>query len=206
MILYDYFRSSAAYRVRIALNFKNVSYQRFSVNLLKGEQHSEDYRKLNPQRLVPLLETSSGRLTQSLAIIEYINETYPDPPLLSDDPWTRAKQRSMAHVIACDVHPLQNSRVLKYLRKENQSEPAIKMWIANWMRAGFETLEQQAIATPYLGGNTPKLPDILLVPQIYNAGRFEVSLDNFPKLCAIAERCKTLQPFLEASPDYPQGG
>jgi maleylpyruvate isomerase len=202
MILYDYFRSSAAYRVRIALNLKGVEYEKAPVNLLDGEQLGEDYRKRNPQRLVPMVETAHGLLTQSLAIIEYLDEIHPDPPLLSDESWLRAEQRAMAQVIACDVHPLNNLRVLKYLRDTmQQSEQDVRMWISHWITVGFETLEQHATTTPFLGGDRPQLPDIVLVPQMYNARRYEVPLDAFPKLVAITERCNILDPFVHAAPN-----
>ena len=202
MRLYDYYRSSAAYRVRFALNLKGVEYEKLAVNLLDGEQRSTDYELLNPQHLVPTVETEHGTLAQSLAIIEYLEHQYPSPPLLSDDAWLRAKQRSMAQVIACDVHPINNLRVLNYLRDQlSVTEDAVQQWISHWIGEGFAALERITTDEPYLGGEQPMLPDILLVPQMYNARRFNVSLTDFPKLVAIVDRCNGLKPFADAAPN-----
>ena len=200
--IYDYIRSSAAYRVRIALNLKGLRYEQVSINLLEGEQRSAEYEAINPQRLVPALESEAGILTQSLAIIEYLDERYTDRPLLSDDAWQRARQRALSQVIACDIHPLNNFRVLNYLRGPlGQTEEAVHQWMANWISAGFSTLEQSASGTRFLGGDQPMLPDIVLVPQMFNARRFNVPLDDFPGLVEIAEQCNDLQAFQRAAPD-----
>lgn len=202
MKLYDYIRSSAAYRVRIALNLKGLNYEQVPVNLLEGEHHTADYEAINPQRLVPALESESGMLTQSLAIIEYLDDLYPNRPLLSGDAWQRAGQRAMSQVIACDVHPLNNLRVLNYLRGPlGQPEQAVQQWMENWISAGFLTLEQGTTETPFLGGDRPMLPDVVLVPQVFNARRFNVSLDDFPRIVAIADRCNDLNGFARAAPN-----
>lgn len=202
MKLYDYFRSSAAYRVRIALNLKGLSCNTVPVNLLEGEQYATPYGQRNPQHLVPAIETAAGILTQSLAIIEYLDDIHPQRRLLPEDPWQRAQQRSMALVIACDVHPLNNLRVLKYLSGPlQQPEEAVQNWIAAWITAGFKSLERKAGAAPFLGGEQPMLADVLLVPQVFNARRYKVPLDAFPRLVSIDDRCKALPAFAQAAPD-----
>lgn len=201
MKLYDYHRSTAAYRVRIAMILKGIEYEQVPVNLLDDEQQSAGYEALNPQRLVPALKTESGVLSQSLAIIEYLEELYPHRPLLSNDSWQRARQRAMAQVIACDVHPINNLRVLEYLRGPlQQPEEQVQQWIAHWILLGFSALERGAPRAGFLGGEQPMLPDVLLVPQMYNAQRFDVPLDGFPKLVAISDLCNTLDEFAHAAP------
>lgn len=202
MKLYDYFRSSAAYRVRIALNLKDLPYDRVPVNLLEGEQYAATYGQHNPQHLVPAIETAAGILTQSLAIIEYLDDMHPQRRLLPEDPWQRAQQRAMALAIACDVHPLNNLRVLKYLSGPlQQPEEAVQNWIAAWITAGFKALERKAGAAPFLGGEQPMLADVLLVPQVFNARRYNVPLDAFPQLVSIDERCTALPAFARAAPE-----
>lgn len=148
------------------------------------------------------METNEGVLTQSLSIIEYLNEIYPDPPLLPQNPWQRARCRSMAYVIACDIHPLNNLRVINHLRNSlQQDDESVLQWIRNWIEKGFFALEQMAEGNGFLGGETPMLPEIMLVPQMYNARRFEVPLNAFPKLVRISKRCEEIQTFANAAPD-----
>ena len=202
MILHDYFRSSASYRVRIALALKGLEVERRAIGLLDREQCSPEFRALSPQQLVPALEVERGVLGQSLAIIEYLEEVYPERSLLAEDPWTRAQQRAMAQVIACDVHPLNNLRVLQHLRSLGQGEEEERRaWMIRWMHPGFEALEVMASDRPFLGGERPMLPDLVLVPQMYNARRFSVPLEAFPRLNAITERCEALPEFQAASPE-----
>lgn len=202
MKLYDYYRSTAAYRVRIALNLKGLTYEQVPVNLLDGEQRSAEFADINPQRLVPVLATKAGMLSQSLAIIEYLDEVQSERPLLPKDAWQRAKQRAMADVIACDVHPINNLRVLNYLRGPlQQPENSVQQWISHWMTLGFSALEQSASDAPFLGGDQPMLPDVVLVPQIYNARRFNVSMEKFPKLVGISDRCREIDEFARARPE-----
>lgn len=204
MKLYDYHRSSAAYRVRIALNLKGIEYERVAVDLRKGEQRDPNYLAIDPQGLVPALATDDGVLTQSIAIIEYLEETHPAPPLLAHDSHERAVQRAMAAIIACDVHPLGNLRVLQYLRGQlGHEETEVRAWISNWVRAGFTALEAQAGDAPHLGGETPMLSDVCLVPQMFNARRFDVELRDFPRLLEITQRLEALDAFVRAAPDAP---
>lgn len=202
MKIYDYFRSSAAYRLRIALNLKGLDVDREPVNLLEGEQRARRYRQVNPQGLVPALVTEQGVLTQSLAIIEYLDEVSPGRRLLPADPWARARQRALAQVVACDIHPLNNLRVLNRLRHElGQDEAAVGAWIAHWIGEGFAALEAMAPPAPFLGGDEPMLADVVLVPQVYNARRFHVPLDAYPRLVAVADACNALEAFARAAPD-----
>lgn len=203
-LLYDYYRSSAAYRVRIALNLKGVAYERAAVNLLEGEQKEEAYRATNPQGLVPTLDIDGLRLTQSLAIIDYLDATRPEPPLLPSDPADRAHVLALAMIVAADIHPLNNLRVLKYLSGPLGQEEAVRNeWIANWVRQGFQALE--ALAAPragsFLFGDAPGLADICLVPQMFNARRFKVPLDDFPLLERVDERARAHDAFAAAHPD-----
>lgn len=202
--LFDYFRSSASYRVRIALNLKGLDYERSPVSLLDGAQKSADYVALNPQGLVPTLEIDGNRLTQSLAIIDYLESTRPEPPLLPRDPGDVAHVRAMTLAIACDIHPLNNLRVLKYLKDESgQSQAARDIWYRHWVAEGFAALE--AMAAPrsgrFLFGDSPTLADVCLVPQMFNARRLEVPLDDYPTLVrADAQACR-LDAFAAAHPD-----
>ena len=203
-ILYDYWRSSAAYRVRIALNLKGVDYEQRGVNLAQGAQKADDYRALNPQGLVPMLEIDGQRLTQSLAIIVYLDQTIPEPPLMPRDPADGAHVRAMAMAIACDIHPLNNLRVLKYLKGEfGQEQPAIDAWIGHWIGEGFTALEAMAAprAGQYLFGDAPTIADVCLVPQIYNARRFNVPLDAFPTLVRADSNAQAIEAFVTAHPD-----
>lgn len=205
-LLYDYWRSSAAYRVRIALNMKGVAYDQKSVSLVAGGQQGSDYKGgINPQGLVPALEIDGHVLTQSMAIIECLDETIADPAFLPVGPIARARVRAMAQVIACDIHPVNNLRILKYLKNEmGQEQDAIDEWYRHWIREGLEALECQAKDLPegaFLSGETPGLADICLVPQMYNARRFNLDLAPFPRLVAIDGACLGLPAFHEASPE-----
>ncbi len=200
--LYDYWRSAAAYRVRIALNLKGLHYESIDTSLLDGAHKTADYIAKNPQGFVPMLEIGDLRLTQSLAIIDYLDATWQEPGLVSSDPVVRSRQLAMALVIAADIHPINNLRALKYLKGEmGQEQPAIDDWYRHWVREGFVALEAMAADTPFLTGDAPGLADICLVPQMYNARRFELDLSAFPKLVAIDARCTALAPFQAAHPD-----
>ena len=202
MRLYDYYRSSAAYRVRIVLELKGLDAERLSVDLRAGEQVSDAYRSINAQGLVPTLVTPSGVLGQSLAILEYLDELEPEPPLLPARAFDRARMRSLAQTIACDVHPLNNLRVLNYLRGPlGQDDDAVQDWMGHWIRRGFEALERQAPETGCFGGAGPMLADVVLVPQMYNAWRFSVDLDAFPRLVALDARLRALPAFERATPE-----
>jgi maleylpyruvate isomerase len=203
--LYSYFRSSAAYRARIALNLKDIAYETISVHLTKDGGHNlrPEFRAINPQMRVPVLVTPGGdRLIQSLAIIEYLDETYPNPPLLPKDPIARAKVRALAELIACDIHPLNNVGPLRYLKNTlHQEQSAIDAWYHHWVMAGFEPLEALMEAGPYTCGNEVTLADICLVPQVYNARRLKVPLDKFPKILAAEAACLALPAFDRARPE-----
>lgn len=205
--LYDYFRSSAAFRVRIALNLKGLDYQAIPVHLVKngGEQHTADYRALNPQGLVPTLQDDDKVITQSLAIIEYLDETHPTPPLLSDDVYQRALIRSFALQIAADLHPLNNLRVLNYLTQELAlSDEKKNQWYHHWIHQGLSALEKKLTTlgteTEFCFGNTPTLADICLAPQMYNARRFNCNVDAFPTLVRIDTNCQQHPAFRQAWP------
>ena len=207
-LLYGYWRSSAAYRVRIALNLKGIAYEQASVHLVRdgGEQHRPDYRALNPQGLVPALRTGDGLITQSLAIVEYLDETVPEPPLLPTGALGRAHVRSLAPIIACDIHPLQNLRVLQYLTGElGVSDEQRLAWIRRWIETGLGALEARLANSPdtgtYCHGETPGLADLCLVPQLYNAVRFECELGVWPTVARINEACLALDAFRAAVPE-----
>jgi maleylacetoacetate isomerase len=209
LVLYTYFRSSAAYRVRIALNLKGLDYEPRFVHLLKegGEQRRAEYQKLNPQGLVPTLIDEGATLTQSLAIIEYLEEAYPKPPLLPRRARDRAYVRALAQIVACDIHPLNNLRVLNYLKGGLvQGQEACRRWIQHWIHEGFSAferhLESSAATGRYCFGDTPTLADICLVPQVYNARRFECDLSAFPTIQAIDENCMDLPAFQRAAPEH----
>ena len=207
MLLYDYFRSSAAYRLRIALNLKGLKPERKSVHLRKGEQRSDEYRKLNPQGLVPMLVMDDGtRLTQSLAIIEYLDEKYPEPALLPRDVKERAWARTIALEIACDIHPLNNTRVLAYLSKQLAiDEPRRDEWYRHWVKEGFGALEKQlderGPSGPYALGAQVTVADVFIVPQVANANRLKVPMEPYPRISAINESCLKLKPFADARPE-----
>ncbi|MFN3945954.1 MAG: maleylacetoacetate isomerase [Allosphingosinicella sp.] len=203
-VLFDYYRSSASYRVRIALHLKGVAFERVRVDLVTGAQKSDDYRARNPQGFVPLLEAEGLRLTQSLAIIDFLDARYPEPRLVPADPGERAHVLAMALTIACDIHPLNNLRVLKYLVGPlGQDDAAKTEWIARWIREGFAALEAMAAprAGAFLFGDAPGLADICLVPQMYNARRFDVPVDDFPTLLRADEAARAHPAFAAAHPD-----
>ena len=205
MKLYTYFRSSAAYRVRIALNLKGVSSEMIPIHLLKqgGLNKKPEYRAVNPQMRVPALQLDSGDvLIQSLAIIEYLDEVHPKPPLLPRDPLERAKVRALAQMIACDIHPLNNTSPLRYLKHQlGQDQAKIDAWYHHWILEGFEPLETMLRPAPYAFGGEVTLADICLVPQVYNARRLKVPLDRFPKIVAVDAACAKLGPFEQARPE-----
>jgi maleylpyruvate isomerase len=205
MKLYNYFITSASYRVRIALALKGLEYEYRSVNVRKGEQLSPAYRDINPQGLVPVLEDGGRLLHQSLAIIEYLDEVYPEPPLLPRDPVERNRVRSLAMIVAAEIHPLNNLRVLKYLTDVLGVTEAQKLaWYAHWVQTGFVALERRLAAEPGTGrfchGDTPGLADIALVPQVSNARRFSVDLTPFPTIVRIDAACRELPAFRGAEP------
>ncbi len=205
--LYDYYRSSCSYRVRIALNLKGIDYDKIPIHLVQdgGMQNQPSYRALNPQGLVPSLDTGEHIITQSLAIIEYLNDIEPSPPLLPPNPLERAEIRSLALLIACEIHPLNNLRVLNTLKENfHADESAITAWYHQWLKAGFDALEKRLSALPrekpVCFKSDISLADICLIPQVYNAMRFEFSLENYPLIMAINEYCLSLPAFQNASP------
>jgi len=203
--LYSYFRSSAAYRVRIALNLKGLPYEMVPIHLTKdgGRQHASEFRAVNPQARVPALELSNGEvLTQSLAIIEYLDDIHPEPPLLPADALGRAKSRAIAQLIACDIHPLNNLIALQYLRRQLKHEqPEIDTWYHHWIIEGFTALEMMLAPGPYACGTHVTLADICLVPQVANAQRLKVPLDKFPKIIGVDAACMKLPAFDKARPE-----
>jgi|SRR6187399_354924 len=208
MKLHNFFRSSASWRVRIALNLKGLNYEYVSVHLRRngGEQFSPLFRSLNPHALVPVLDDSGERLTQSLAIIEYLDEVHPDPPLLPKGVTDRARVRALALDIACDLHPLNNLRVLNYLTKTLGASDAAKgAWYQHWVALGLEALEAQLASSHHTGqfchGNAPTLADCCLVPQLYQARRFECDLSGYPRLLAIEQNCSVIPAFQAAAPE-----
>ncbi len=204
MKLYNYFRSSASFRVRIALEIKGLSYDYMPVHLVKGEHKQPGYAALAPEMLVPHLEVDGHNLAQSMAIIEYLDETHPEPALLPADPLGRAQVRALAQSIACEIHPLNNLRVLKYLVKElGASEEAKNTWYRHWVRSGLEAFERQLAQLPasrFCWGDTPTLADCCLVPQIFNGQRFDVNLEGLPRTMAAFEACMALPAFQRAQP------
>lgn len=214
MKLYGYYRSSAAYRIRIILNFKGIPWDYVPVGLHRGEHHGNEFKALNPMGLVPLLEDSDDRVSQSTAIAEYLEETYPSPRLLPMDTLRRAEVREIQNIIGCDVHPLQNLRVLNYLRSTfQQDDTGVEAWCRHWIGTGLSGVEKLAENHSkhgrYCVGDLPTLADVWLIPQLYNANRFSVDLDPFPVITGIAEHCATLDAFAAAhpskQPDTPEG-
>jgi maleylacetoacetate isomerase len=208
MKLYTFFRSSASYRVRIALNLKGLEYEQAAIHLRRGggEQLKPAYKAINPQALVPALEDNGQVYSQSLAIIEYLEERYPKPALLPSDAADRAVVRSMALLIACEVHPIQNLRVLNYLKNDHKlSDDDTIRWARHWINLGLSALEQMTISLSKQGefcfGQTPTMADLCLVPQLSNARRFGVDLSAFPKLLAIEAACMSLPAFANAAPE-----
>lgn len=206
MKLYDYCRSSAAYRVRIALNLKGLAYEQLPINLVDGIQSSAEYKELNPQGLVPALDDNGKLFSQSLAIIEYLEDVYPASfSLLPDDVIQKARVKSLAYTIACDIHPLNNLRVLKYLVNEFEVTETQKMsWYSHWIKEGFSALESELSSSEHTGrfchGDQPSLADICLVPQVFNAKRFNVAMDEFPTINRIVDACDKLMAFQTAHP------
>jgi maleylacetoacetate isomerase len=200
--LYTYFRSSAAYRVRIALNLKGVAYEPIAINLLKGEQTSEAYAALNPQMRLPSLDIGGTVLIQSPAILEYLDEVHPEPPLLPLGAVQRAKVRAVSAIIGCDVHPLNNSGTLAYLKKQlGCDQAAADAWYAHWIVEGFKAIEPLLGPGPFAFGAKPTLADLYLVPQVFNARRFHVPLDAFPKITAADAACSRIEAFRAAEPE-----
>ena len=200
--LYDYWRSSAAYRVRIALNLKGLAYTSVPVNLLASEQSSDTYRDKNPQGLVPTIEIDGRRIVQSLAIIDYLDHAFPDPPLLPADPFARADAMAKALVVACDIHPPLNLRMMRGLKHRfGVDDDGRARWTTHWMAEGLAAMEAMAPDAPFLAGALPGLPDLCLVPQLYNARRNAVPLDAYPRLVAIDARCAAIEAFAAAHPD-----
>jgi maleylpyruvate isomerase len=205
--LYDFWRSSAAYRVRIGLNLKGVAYEALPVNIAPGkeEQMRPPFRDLNPQMRVPALETPQGVLTQSLAILDWLDQAHRDPPFLPADPWAAAQVRAFALTIAADIHPLNNISVLTRIKLEfSADDDHVAEWYRHWIKLGFAALEHQAAARPqtsYAFGDTPGLADILLVPQMYNARRYELDLTPFPRLVGWDETARTHPAFIKAAPE-----
>lgn len=202
--LFDYFRSSACYRVRIALNLKGVEYESVAVNLVEGGQKTQAYRAVNPQGLIPALEMDGRTLFQSLAIVDYLEATRPDPPLLPADPADSAHVRALALVVAADIHPLNNLRILKYLSGPlGQPQERRDDWYRHWVAEGFAALEAMAAprAGRHLFGDSPTLADICLVPQMFNARRFEVPLDDYPTLVRADAEAGRIHAFAAAHPD-----
>ncbi|WP_069384864.1 maleylacetoacetate isomerase [Halomonas caseinilytica] len=204
--LYGYFRSSAAYRVRIALNLKNLTYDQAPINLVKGEQRDDAFLTHNPQGLVPMLMTDNGiRLTQSLAICEYLDERYPEPALLPIELEARARVRALSQAVACEIHPLNNLRVLKYLVNELEVDDDAKFaWYRHWIHQGFAALEtmlsREAGSGDFCHGDAPTLADVCLVPQVFNAERFECDLSAYPRIRRITENARALDAFRVAAP------
>jgi len=204
--LYGYFRSSAAFRARIALNLKGIAYEQAFIHLRKNEQRAPDYLAKNPQGLVPLLEDEDACLVQSLAIIEYLDETHPSPKLLPEGPQDRARIRALAQIIAADIHPLDNLRVLRYLAKPlGHDEKVIEQWFNHWIRLGFEALEpmlRDRRTGAFCHGNAPGLADICLVPQVFNAKRYpSFDMAPFPTVARVFGNCMKLDAFKRAAPD-----
>ena len=205
MKLYSYFRSSAAYRVRVALNLKGLAHETVPVHLVKegGHNRRPEFRAINPQMRVPALVAPTGDvLIQSLAIIEYLDETHPEPPLLPKDPIARAQARAIAEIVGCDIHPLNNIGSLRYLKRElHQEQAAIDAWYHHWVLTGFEAIEALVRPGPYACGGAVTVADLCLVPQVYNARRLNVPLDKFPKIVAIDTACLALPAFDRARPE-----
>ena len=204
MQLYNYFRSSASFRVRIALALKGLSYQYLPVHLVRGEQLKPPFSDLSPAALVPLLVDGDHQLTQSMAIIEYLDETYPEPALLPGDALARARIRALAQDVACEIHPLDNLRVLRYLVRDLKvSEDDKNRWYRHWVETGLEVVERKLAAqpSPFCHGDAPTLADCTLVPQIFNAQRFDCRLDHVPNVMRVFDACMKLPAFEDTRPE-----
>ncbi|WP_284336642.1 maleylacetoacetate isomerase [Comamonas sp. NoAH] len=203
---YNYFRSGTSHRLRIALNLKGVAAEYIPVDLLAEDHLQAEFTAINPQGLVPALVLDSGEvLTQSPAIIEWLEERYPDPPLLPSDPHARAQVRALAALVACDIHPVNNRRILQYLRQQfGADEAAVNAWCGHWITAGFDAYEALLAQQPHRGafswGNAPTVADVYLIPQVESARRFKVDLSRWPLISAIDAHCATLEAFAKASP------
>jgi maleylpyruvate isomerase len=209
VLLHGYHRSSASFRVRIALNVKGIQYTSVIHNLRRGEHRSPDYLQLNPQGLVPTLEIDGQRLIQSLAILDYLEETRPDPPLLPSDPGARARVRALAQIVACDIHPIDNLRVLNYMRSTvGQSEEGVRNWYNHWIADGFAAIEKMLAASTetrhFCHGDHVSIADICLVPQVINARNYELDLSPFPTLTRVADAALALPEFERALPGNQQ--
>jgi maleylacetoacetate isomerase len=203
--LYSYFRSSAAYRVRIALNLKGIACETVPIHLTRdgGRQHSAEFRAINPQMRVPALQLDSGEvLMQSLAIIDYLDQVCPAPPMLPADAVARARARGIAEIIACDIHPINNLVTLNYLRGPlGRDQTAVEAWYAHWINAGFDAIEAMIQPAPYAVGAAPSVADLCIVPQVYNARRYKMALDRFPKILGVDAACMKLEAFDRARPE-----
>lgn len=206
MDFYGYFRSSAAYRIRVALTLKGLDYNAISISLLKGENRQEDFLQKNPQGFVPYLTEGDVAMGQSLAMLEYLEETYPQPALLPKDAAGRARVRQIANIIACDIHPLNNLRVLKYITAElGITEDQKTTWYHHWILAGFHSIEallRDGKTGDFCHDNTVTFADLCLVPQVYNARRFKCPLDDFPNIVRIVDNCNKLEAFAQAKPEH----
>ncbi len=200
--LYSYWRSSAAFRVRIVLNLKRLEYEIVPVSLAPGESEhrKEAYRRKNPQMLVPFLEDGDIAIGQSMAILEYLEETYPDVKLLPDEQPLRSQVRAFCNMIACDIHPILNLRIMSFIRDEFHADP-MAHWYGHWIHEGFRALEQFASDGPFILGDNVTLADAFMVPQLYNARRFEIALGDYPKLVAAVDHCNGLEAFRSAAPE-----
>lgn len=207
LLLHSYWRSSSAYRVRIALNLKGIVYRQNFIHLVRegGQQHQAAYREVNPLGLVPALEHAGHTIVQSLAICEYLEEVFPRPPLLPEDPVSRARVRSIAQSITSEIQPLNNLGVMNYLRRELQvDDSAVKRWYAHWIARGFAAVEAWLSQPPtgaFCHGDSPTLADCFLVPQVYNAERFDCDLGPYPNIRRIVDRCRPLPEFQQAAPE-----
>lgn len=205
MTLYGYFRSSTSYRTRIALNLKGLDYNYIAVNLAQDEQRQNAFQSLNPQGLVPVLQADDLLLYQSPAILEWLEEVYPDSPLLPKDAAGRMQVRALSALIGCDIHPINNRRVLQYLRNElSVDEDEVMVWCARWMKEGFDALEKRLAEDKtrkkFCYGDSPTFADCYLIPQVSSARRFKVDLSAYPNIVAIDTHCRTLKAFADADP------
>lgn len=205
MKIYGFFRSGTSHRLRIALNLKDLSYEQVSVSLAKNQHHAADFKDLNPQGLVPVLEIEQGLLTQSPAILEWLEEVYPETALLPQGAFEKAKVRALAALVGCDIHPINNKRVLEYLRNQlQQDESQVLAWCAEWISTGFSALEALLTQDPsrqnFCYGTEPTLADVYLIPQVYSAKRFNVDLSAYPIIVSIYEHCMQLPAFQQADP------